>query len=128
MMIYSIARMSFTFALTLVARTSVNVVKTCTLSMENAEVMCQCICCQSSSHRYHQSFSRLHSLGLRSYSSYLSYCSWAQTIHNEQRSENDYSGTCKPVTLSAARFPLPLPSSPPPPLPLPLPHFLFSPA
>ena len=41
MMIYSIARMSFTFALTLVARTSVNVVKTCTLSMENAEVIYQ---------------------------------------------------------------------------------------
>ena len=41
MMIYSIARMSFTFALTLVARTSVNVVKTCTLLMENAEVICQ---------------------------------------------------------------------------------------
>ena len=41
MMIYSIARMSFTFALTLVARTSVYVVKTCTLLMENAEVICQ---------------------------------------------------------------------------------------
>ena len=41
MMIYSIARMSFTFALTLVALTSVFVVKTCTLSMENAEVICQ---------------------------------------------------------------------------------------
>jgi len=41
MMIYSIARMSFTFALTLVAHTSVYVVKTCTLLMENAEVICQ---------------------------------------------------------------------------------------
>ena len=41
MRIYSVARMSFTFALTIVARTSVNVVKTCTLSMENAEVICQ---------------------------------------------------------------------------------------
>ena len=41
MMIYSTARMSFTFALMLLVRTSVNVVKTCTLSMENAEVICQ---------------------------------------------------------------------------------------
>ena len=41
MMIYSIARMSFTFALILVVRTSVYVVKTCTLLMENAEVICQ---------------------------------------------------------------------------------------
>ena len=70
MMIYSTARMSFTFALILVVRTSVNVVKTCTLSMENAEVICQF------RGRY-QSFSRVHLPGLRSHSSYLWYCSWA---------------------------------------------------
>ena len=52
MMIYSIARMSFTFALTLVARTSVYVVKTCTLSMENVEVICQFRCAISPFQEY----------------------------------------------------------------------------
>ena len=38
MMTCSTARMSFTSASTLVALTSVNVIKTCTLLMENAKV------------------------------------------------------------------------------------------
>ena len=88
MMIYSIARMSFTFALTLVARTSVNVVKTCTLSMESVEVIYQ--------FRAHVSVHMLSKLKSPPPSVFfktalarikiiflLSYCSWAQTIHNE---------------------------------------------
>ena len=133
MMIYSIARMSFTFALTLVARTSVNVVKTCTLSMENAEVIYQ-FRGNVSVHMLSKLESPLPSAFFKTPLArikiifLLLYCSWRQTIHNEQRSENDYSGTCKHVTLSAVPFPLPLPPPLPLPSPFPSPTFPFSPA
>ena len=83
MMIYSIARMSFTFALTLVARTSVNVVKTCTLLMENAEVIYQ-FRGNVSVHMLSKLKSpRLHSVGLRSHSSMCQYICCQSSSHQD---------------------------------------------